>query len=604
MFTLKKGRIKKDLLKIFEIKNLFTIGILILLLSVFKAQADELTYHGHSVEPLEITVYAYRTASDLRAKTYSSSVVDADNIDDIEVAGVDLQTTGPKGQQTSLFIRGTNSNHSLIAINGISIKDHSTISGNDDLGQIGILGFDQIEIIKGPAGSIYGPDAIGGVINLQSGINFDNEIKYTLGSNNLKKQNLSLSKNVNFHVFSLDVEREASDSISVAEGTENDPYVFRNYNFAYETYLNDGYVLSSSLIGRNNDSSLDGGGVDDLDYTGNWQFNNKQVALKNKTTVFVFNNAQHKRTYTDNNLVSTYNSNSNTFLTHKTTTVNEIDFTYGLEHVTSDADFLINLPYYTSLVDASRKNTGVFFGSDYEIDGTVATFGIRYDNADSFNNELTYRFGVARNKYRLSYSTGFKTPTVYEMYGLDNYGFEGNPNLFSETSKSYEIGYNDGALDVALFTTSVTDTLTYEGSTYTNNGTSRHNGAEIQYTNTFGPITLVNGYTLLFTEDTNGQNLLRRPKHTYNGNVYYDIGSTTRLKLNARYDGKYDDIHSSTYQRTEMSSVSLLNVSYQTYINNFLFELKVDNVTNKRYNKPHGYKQTGRTYLASVAYKF
>ena len=45
MFTLKKGRIKKDLLKIFEIKNLFTIGILILLLSVFKAQADELTYH-------------------------------------------------------------------------------------------------------------------------------------------------------------------------------------------------------------------------------------------------------------------------------------------------------------------------------------------------------------------------------------------------------------------------------------------------------------------------------------------------------------------------------------------------------------------------------
>jgi outer membrane cobalamin receptor len=176
MFTLKKGRIKKDLLKIFEIKNLFTIGILILLLSVFKAQAGELTYHGHSVEPLEITVYAYRTASDLRAKTYSSSVVDADNIDDIEVAGVDLQTTGPKGQQTSLFIRGTNSNHSLIAINGISIKDHSTISGNDDLGQIGILGFDQIEIIKGPAGSIYGPDAIGGVINLQSGINFDNEI--------------------------------------------------------------------------------------------------------------------------------------------------------------------------------------------------------------------------------------------------------------------------------------------------------------------------------------------------------------------------------------------------------------------------------------------
>ena len=161
-------------------------------------------------------------------KTYSSNVIEADELDDIEVSGVDLQTTGPKGQQTSLFIRGTNSNHSLIAINGISIKDHSTISGNDDLGQIGILGFDQIEIIKGPAGSLYGPDAIGGVINLQSGINYNNELKYTLGSNNLKKQNLSLGESVGAHLFSLDVEKESSDSISVAEGPETDPYVFRN----------------------------------------------------------------------------------------------------------------------------------------------------------------------------------------------------------------------------------------------------------------------------------------------------------------------------------------------------------------------------------------
>lgn len=605
MFTLKKGRIKKDFKKIFKIETIITLSLLGILLVALNAQADdELTYHGHTVAPLEITIYAYRTASDHRAKTYSSNVIQADELDDIEVSGVDLQTTGPKGQQTSLFIRGTNSNHSLITINGISIKDHSTISGNDDLGQIGVLGFDQIEIIKGPAGSLYGPDAIGGVINLHSGINYNNELKYTLGSNNLKKQNISLGKNVNFHLFSLDVERESSDSISVAEGPETDPYVFRNYNFVYETYLDNGYTLTGNLIGRNNDSSLDGAGVDDLDYTGNWNFNNRQIALKNKTTAFVYNNSEHKRQYTDNGLVSKYNSISDTFLTHKTSTINEIDFTYGLEHVASKADFEVNLPYYTSLVNATRNNTGLFFGSDYIIDGTVGSFGVRYDNSSNFKNEWTYRVGVARGKYRLSHATGFKTPTVYEMYGVDNYGFAGNPNLFSETSKSYEIGYNDGALDVALFTTSVKDTLTYEGSTYNNKGTSRHNGIEVQYSNTFGPVTLVNGYTLLFTEDTNGQDLLRRPKHSYNSNIYYDVDSTTRLKLNARYDGKYDDIHSSTWQRTKMPSVSLFDVSYQKYVSSILFEIKVDNVTNKRYNKPHGYKQTGRTYLASIAYKF
>ena len=378
MFTLKKGRIKKDFKKIFKIENIITLSLLGILLVALNAQADdELTYHGHTVAPLEITIYAYRTASDHRAKTYSSNVIQADELDDIEVSGVDLQTTGPKGQQTSLFIRGTNSNHSLIAINGISIKDHSTISGNDDLGQIGVLGFDQIEIIKGPAGSLYGPDAIGGVINLQSGINYNNELKYTLGSNNLKKQNISLGKNVNFHLFSLDVERESSDSISVAEGPETDPYVFRNYNFVYETYLDNGYTLTGNLIGRNNDSSLDGGGVDDLDYTGNWKFNNRQVALKNKSTAFVYNNSEHHRQYTDNGLVSNYKSVSDTFLTHTTSTINEIDFTYGLEYVTSKADFEVNLPYYTSLVNATRSNTGIFCGSDYVLDGTVASFGVR-----------------------------------------------------------------------------------------------------------------------------------------------------------------------------------------------------------------------------------
>lgn len=598
-------KLKKELLRIFRIENIIIISALTFLAFNVKADDHNLTYHGHTVDmPLEITIYAYRTASNNRSKTYSSTIIDPDSLDDIEVAGLDLQTTGPKGQSTSLFIRGTNSNHSLIAINGISIKDHSTISGSDDIGQIGVLGVDQVEIIKGPMSAIYGPDAIGGVVNMLTGVNYNNQLKYTIGSHNTRIQNLRISDNIKDHYFSLDVEKESSDSISVAEGPENDPYTFRNYNFAYDHYLDNGYVLTGNLLGRNNDSSLDGGGVDDLDYIGNWKFNNSQIGLKNKTTAFVFNNSTHKRTYTNDGLVSNYNSSSDTFLTHHTKTVNEIDFTYGLEYTSSKADFDINLPYYTASVDKDRKNTGIFAGSDYVINGTTASVGVRYDDSDSFKDEITYRAGLARGNFRVSHATGFKTPTVYEMYGVDNYGFVGNKDLTSETSKSYEIGYNNGALDVALFTTNIKNTLTYAGTTYENSGSSKHNGLEVQYTNTYGPITLVNGYTLLLTQDDSGKRLLRRPKHSYNGVINYNIDATTRLKLNATYDGEYADIHSSTYQRTTMASVSLFDVSYQKNINSVLFEIKVDNVTDKRYNKPHGYSQTGRTYLVSAAYIF
>ena len=92
------------------------------------------------------------------------------------VVGVDVYSDGPRGQKTSIFMRGTNSNHTLVLLNGIPINDQSSPKAMFDFGYDFLQGLQQIEIYKGASGAIFGPAAIGGAINFVTDINYENSI--------------------------------------------------------------------------------------------------------------------------------------------------------------------------------------------------------------------------------------------------------------------------------------------------------------------------------------------------------------------------------------------------------------------------------------------
>ena len=92
------------------------------------------------------------------------------------VQSTNISQSGPTGQQASVFVRGTNSNHTLVLLNGIPINDSSTPTGAHDFGQDFMFNVYQIEVYKGNAGAHYGADAIGGAVNFVTTVDYQKTI--------------------------------------------------------------------------------------------------------------------------------------------------------------------------------------------------------------------------------------------------------------------------------------------------------------------------------------------------------------------------------------------------------------------------------------------
>lgn len=225
-------------------------------------------------EPLEITIYALRNSNDLSYKTYSYEVIEPDNLG--SVSSINMVQSGPDGQMTSLFTRGTNSNHTLITYNGIGIKDNSTPLGTDDISQHSFLGVDKVEVVKGPMSSEYGANAIGGVINMVTYPTDEKSIDVSYGSNNTKYTTLKYGEWINGTIYDLSIQKKSSDGISVADGDEKDGYDNTNYHLQ----ISNG-PFNFKKLRTHNKSDLDGRN-DKLNYTADWQFDNNYISYKTR----------------------------------------------------------------------------------------------------------------------------------------------------------------------------------------------------------------------------------------------------------------------------------------------------------------------------------
>lgn len=553
-------------------------------------------------EPLEITITIPRTASDLATSTYSYDVISVET--PVETSnGVNIVQNGPPGQSSSLFIRGTESDHSLISFNGIAIKDHSTPSGADDLSQHNLIGIDYLTVIKGPMSNTHGPNAAGGVIDMHSSTYGNSYIDVSIGSNNLISKEISVvdKDQTDRHNFKITANQTTTDGVSVyAEGEEKDPHEANTFNIGYD-YIGNKYILKLNKIKDKNNMSLDSGSADVLNYTGDWEWNNNQIDFQTKNTRVVLNNSKHDRSYTKNGVVDTYNSESNTYLTQHTFNKDTYDYSVGWEYNEASADFSTNINSYQSSVNENRYTTGLFFEIDKEYYmGTILSFSSRFDSISDFDNQISSRIGISHDGYRASYSQGYRLPTLYEMYGIDSYGYQGNANLKSEDIDSYEVGYRIGNFDTALFYIEESNAITYSNSSYVNvaeGGESK--GAEVSYSRSILGYDLASNVTYTEAKLNNGNEKLRRPTWVNNSSISKNINDLN-YKVSMNYYGDHKDIDSSTFQTIDKDSITTFDLELNQLMENKMFYLGLYNITDEKYEQPDGYNQLGINFQAGI----
>jgi len=198
------------------------------------------------------------------------------------IPGLDVFQSGQKGQQTSIFTRGSDSNHTLVLLNGIAINDLSVTDGLHDFGQDFVQTIQQIEIYKGANGAHFGPNAVGGAINFITDIDYANS--YSVSStffenifrNNSIDSNYTKITESEWHLNFKAASNLSETNSAIANGNEDDSS--RNYQLNLNSlkWISDNVKFKSTLYFRKTKATYDGSATDEKGYVAD----NRMYALQ------------------------------------------------------------------------------------------------------------------------------------------------------------------------------------------------------------------------------------------------------------------------------------------------------------------------------------
>ena len=569
---------------------------------------------------LELTIYMIRSATDATTATTTYDYVDsytishtnsADFVQAVNrVTGLNLVQSGPTGQNVSLFMRGGDSNHTLVTMNGLPIGDASTTNGLHNFGNNFIGTVTAIEIVKNPSGAMVGPNSIGGVVNFITGDVYESSIDFGIASNDTRSVRAKTFTTVDRTVVSISIDGTSSDGISVVpNGAESDGYDARSINVTTNTLTESGKLKTSHTV-TNNTSDLDTT-VDDPDYTATVGSHIHSIHYTQDNSSLAYGYSAYDRTYENGSETDTYDSTRHTILGTHTITLDNLDIVPGIEYSHVSADFN-NTGAYTSSVDAWEYNTAVFVNTNWRAnEDWIVSTGIRRDTLEDYDNYTTARIGTSYSatsdlQLRSNWSNSVRTPTLYERYGADNYGYKGNAQLQTEQGETVDVGVTLGQLDVVYYTTWIDNAITYTNSTYTNTqGTSTRKGVELNYAHELTQAWHHDiGAHWSVAQDSDHTQLLRRPRWTVNNSVSKTVDKYTTTLVHT-YTGEHVDLDATTYARKEMPGVHTFDLHHTVYFDaSTSISTSIRNITDESYESPDGYAQAGRNFVITYSIKF
>ncbi len=610
-------------------RSIIALGLVVTGLSGGAALADDPT------DLDTIVVTASRTPQDIRTVGSSISVITADEIDKFQerfaldalttTPGLNAARSGGPGGTASVFLRGADSYQTMVLIDGVPVDDPSGTQSAFDFGRLLATDIQRIEILRGPQSTLYGGDAVGGVINITTSRKTDG---FTASA---------LAEGGSYGTSTF--------AGSVSGGVEN----LSGY-LNYSRYTSDGFPAADQRFGNHLDD-----GLETTEFTAGGRFVatdwlSFNLALRaadseagfpgdNFTTGLPVDSPNEARTHERSGQLSAVTTFLDGALTgtlsamESITRRNSIDAVYGgsiFDGERHKAEYLLNgkpadwltfvgglswqedLSHSTYDV-AHETTTRAAFGEfqAQPIDHLYLTAGGRIDDHSVFGNFETYRVTAAYQidqtgtKLRGATGTGFRAPSLYELYDT----YSGNKALQPETSRGWEVGFDQKIGKIATFKATYFDQkidnridFSYATYSYFNSGHTKANGVELEFD--VDPISTVEiraTYTYDHTEDlATGLELLRRPLHS--GSLIAAWQATDALDVTAKLRIVGPRLDSGNH---ELSGYATADLGAQYKVNSYAtLEARIENISDAHYEEIYGYGTPGRSVYGGIAVKY
>lgn len=577
-----------------------------------------------------ITVVASGTAQQVSETGQSISVIGANEIAAVQgpdptrvlerLPGVSLARSGPLGSQTSLFVRGANSQQVVVTLDGVRLADVASPSGGFDFGTLMTGGIDKIELLRGSNSVVWGSDAIGGVLALTSAQVDGVRAGIEYGANDTLTADATLGTQGSSYGLTVSGGHFRSDGISAyAPGTEVDG--FRQWHGSLRGFASLADNISLVAAARYADSRVEFDGfqpptfsfADTPEYQTTRQgsgrigldYDTGSTALKLGLAY-----SDTGRDYFDNAASSAPNFATSgrswrADFSGKADLTDSVTLNFG-----ADSEWTKFSTSFDPENDARLSSAHVLLA--YHAGGLHLSAGARVDDHDRFGTHWTFgangAYELAENlRLRAAYGEGFKAPTLYQLYG-----FGGNVALRPETSKAYEAGleYGDRSgsrhLAVTLFRRDSRHLIDYVWPTgYFNTGRTRAEGVEVEagwaMTNQLRARAAYSHVKA--TDRVTGKDLPRRPRDTLSAGLDWEAPlAGLQLGADLRFAGdSYDD----RGNFTRLDSYGLLTLRASLPLGE-RFELygRVENVTDTDYQTVAGYGTYGRSAFVGVRAKW
>ena len=562
---------------------------------------------------------SYLNSNSINKKTFSKKMIldsgAKSTIDLIKyVSGIDYYQNGPTGQTGAVFIRGSESNHTLVLLNGIPINDQSATNGIHDFGQDFLQTVQQVEVFKGSNGAHFGPDAIGGAVNFITDVDYENSYSFSgfNANNNSIDGNIAKITDNGWHINAKGAINQSVTDSAIAKGVESDGSKNYQLNLNANKWFSEKLKFKSVIYTRKTKSDYDKTKSAEESVTSDNNMYAIQAGLENKNK-FSFNSLNfhyhnYDRDYRETGKIDTYNSESLVAKFESERKIsNGLSFGYGGEYKYDWGNF--STTTFTSQTKGHVNNFGLYGNVGYSLnDNQLFSMHVRNDDHKQTGGNQTYKYSfiqkLADAKIRLTHSTGLKNPSLYELYGSSSFGHSGNTGINPEKSETNEIfgeyKFSENLVfNSTAYRTRIKDSIksnsswtAYENKTSDTTQEGLEN--ELYYKFLNQKISLVSHFAKSRTE-TNGPNS-RRPDLSYgldySGNLNLPDLGLLKFGLNYRYIGDHLDWTGS--KNEFVKSVDLVNANMSKEFYGLDFLLNVSNLLNERYEKPATYSQDGR----------